>query len=113
MEDLALRRRRPFRGLIAAAALAIAATTASCGEEKPLRIVALHVDADGKYLLEGTQVDLSELKNALRALRSSEVTTELHIHTKPESDFQAVSRAVSTSQESGIALVKFVTQSPK
>jgi biopolymer transport protein ExbD len=93
--------------------LVVAASLLACGESKPVRVVPLKVDSAGEYSLDGRKVELSELKHALRELRTSPNIVQLHIYTAPDTKYEAVGRAIVAAQEAGIAQVSFVTTPPK
>jgi biopolymer transport protein ExbD len=90
-----------------------AALVLGCAESKPVRVVPLKVDSAGAYELDGDPVAAAELTHALRDLRSSPNTIDLHIHTALDTKHEAVGKAVVAAQEAGIARVSFATTSPK
>jgi biopolymer transport protein ExbD len=83
----------------------VAVLACGCSEPKPVVIASLVVDRTGAYELDGKSIALSELKCALVLLRKSSNTVEVHIHTISYENEQAVSEAILTTQDAGIARV--------
>ncbi|PND36231.1 hypothetical protein C1O66_21210 [Paucibacter aquatile] len=100
----------PLRLIVTAFAVVLSLLSASCGESKPVKSSALHVDSEGRYTLDGTKVEPSNLKDALSSLGKSGNTVELRIHTRANSNYQAVGRAVQAAQEARIDIVVFVEE---
>jgi len=103
----------PLRQIVTTLVVVFGLLSASCVASTPVKSFALHVDSEGKYMLEGANVEPSELKNALGSLGNSGSKVELRIHTKAATNHQAVARAVLAAQEARISLVTFVEEPAK
>lgn len=105
-------RRQPaaLRFMAISLALVVSLLSACHSESKPVKSFALHVDSEGRYTLDGTKVEPARLKEALGSLAKSGSSVELRIHTKPNSNHQAVGRAVEAAQQARIVIIVFVEE---
>ena len=80
------------------AALALVAGTLACTEMNS-QDARLLVTDDGKYVLEGRTYALSELGEALRALKAQRPNVNLHVSASSSAQYEQVAPAMKLAQE--------------